>query len=327
MKVELRSSFAGLESAWERLRARSQADHLFLSYPWQSTWWAIFGRPDALHLILVWDGDDLAGIAPLYREGTTLRFIGSADLTDYLDCLYRPDAAPILFEALGNHLAEAGQLDLDLCCLRGGSPTLAHLRRLEAGSGGLFQVRVEEDDVCPAVELPSDWETYLARLTKKDRHELRRKLRRLETGHTVRHDRIASIEALRAAWPDFFRLQALSRPEKAEFQTPLVREFFERVAEEIVPRGWLEMHCLAVDGVRVAAVICFAQGTELWLYNSGYDPAYRHLSVGLLLKALCLRQALESGKTRFDFLRGREPYKYDLGATDRPIYRARVARG
>lgn len=325
MRVELRSSFAGLEAAWEGLRACSPANHVFLSYAWQTTWWSILGPPETLHLILVWDGDDLAAVAPLWRDGRSLRFVGGVDLTDYLDCLYQLDAAPVLFEALRHHLAEAGGLDLDLACLPEGSPTIASLSDFAAS--GAFRVRVEEVDVCPAVDLRGGWDGYLTGLTKKDRHELRRKLRRLEAAGAVRHSQIASLPAIREAWPDFFRLHALSRPEKVEFLTPEVRQFFEQLAEVLFPRGWFQLHFLEVDGVRVSAVICFAQGEELWLYNSGYDPEYRHLSVGLLLKALCLRDAAEAGLRRFDFLRGREPYKYHLGATDRPVYRVHVARG
>jgi CelD/BcsL family acetyltransferase involved in cellulose biosynthesis len=62
------------------------------------------------------------------------------------------------------------------------------------------------------------------------------------------------------------------------------------------------------------------------LYNSGYDPGYSHLSVGLLNKALSIKDAVERGRESFEFLRGTERYKYDLGAQDRAIYRLTVHR-
>ena len=324
MKVELRSSFTGLEQPWEALRRQSNANHVFSSFGWQTTWWSSFGAGYDLHLIVVWDQDELVAVAPFYRDGATLRLIGGADLTDYLDLLYRPEGAIPLFQALGNHLAEAGQLRLDLRCVPAESATMTYLARFGDRDG--YQVTIENDDVCPAIDLPGDWETYLSGLTKKDRHELRRKLRRLQEHHTVRHYRVDGLPAIRASWPDFFRLQALSRPEKAAFQTARNRLFFEQIAEAFYPRGWFQLHFLEVDGERVSSVICFDQADELWLYNSGYDPGYRQLSVGLLLKAMCLRQAISAGKRRFDFLRGREPYKYDLGAKDRLLYRVQVTK-
>jgi len=78
--------------------------------------------------------------------------------------------------------------------------------------------------------------------------------------------------------------------------------------------------------VRAAAVLCFESEQELLLYNSGYDPAFAPLSVGFVSKALTLKRAIEEGKQRFDFLRGAEPYKYDLGAQDLKVYRLVIRR-
>ena len=81
-----------------------------------------------------------------------------------------------------------------------------------------------------------------------------------------------------------------------------------------------------LDGVRVAACINFDYGDSYLLYNSGYDPAYSQLSVGFVNKAWSIKDAIESGKRTFDFLRGTERYKYDLGAEDRSIYTIRIRR-
>jgi CelD/BcsL family acetyltransferase involved in cellulose biosynthesis len=91
-------------------------------------------------------------------------------------------------------------------------------------------------------------------------------------------------------------------------------------------RGWLSLAFLDVNGRRVATTLSFDYDNSFSLYNSGYDPAYSSLAVGLLHKALCIKHAIESGETRFDFLRGAEPYKYDLGGKDVPIYRFVVRR-
>jgi CelD/BcsL family acetyltransferase involved in cellulose biosynthesis len=83
---------------------------------------------------------------------------------------------------------------------------------------------------------------------------------------------------------------------------------------------------LRINGRPAAAVLCFDAGSYLYMYNSGYDPEFSGLSVGLVSKALCLRWAIENGKTGIDFLRGDEPYKYDLGAADQQIYSLHVTR-
>jgi CelD/BcsL family acetyltransferase involved in cellulose biosynthesis len=72
--------------------------------------------------------------------------------------------------------------------------------------------------------------------------------------------------------------------------------------------------------------LCFDYNNDIYLYNSAYDPAYSSLSVSLLLKVFNIRDAVEHGKKRFDFLSGDEPYKYDLGGHDVPLYQCLITR-
>ena len=75
----------------------------------------------------------------------------------------------------------------------------------------------------------------------------------------------------------------------------------------------------------MASCICFDYAGSYLLYNSGYDPNYSALSVGLLNKALCVRDAIEKGRDTFNFLKGSERYKYNLGAKDMAV-RSMVVR-
>ncbi|MBE0605380.1 MAG: GNAT family N-acetyltransferase, partial [Deltaproteobacteria bacterium] len=59
-------------------------------------------------------------------------------------------------------------------------------------------------------------------------------------------------------------------------------------------------------------------------YNSGYDPERREAQPGLVLIARCIEDALGEGAPEYDFLRGTERYKYDLGGVDRVVYRVTV---
>ena len=98
------------------------------------------------------------------------------------------------------------------------------------------------------------------------------------------------------------------------------------MATEFAVRGQFRMALLELDGKRVAACISFDYLDSYLLYNSGYDPDFSYLSVGILNKAFAIREAIGAGKRYFDFLRGPERYKYDLGAVDRTIYRLVVRR-
>ena len=79
------------------------------------------------------------------------------------------------------------------------------------------------------------------------------------------------------------------------------------------------------DGRPLAATIAFEDADTYYLYNSAYDPALAHLSAGIVLLAVLISQTLAVGFTRFDFLKGAEPYKFQLGAAARELFELRVA--
>jgi CelD/BcsL family acetyltransferase involved in cellulose biosynthesis len=178
----------------------------------------------------------------------------------------------------------------------------------------------------PAAALPATWDAYVDGLGKKERHELRRKLRRLEAAGEVHQKTYSDPQELPGCMGDFFRLMRMSREDKERFLTPEREGFFLDLATGLAARGQFRLSFLELNGIRVAGCITFDYGGAHLLYNSGYDPAYASLSVGLLNKALCIKDAIEAGKHTFDFLKGPERYKYDLGGKERSVYRLTVRR-
>ena len=88
----------------------------------------------------------------------------------------------------------------------------------------------------------------------------------------------------------------------------------------------LRLFFLELEGRPVATSLCFDYDSSRLLYNSGYDPEFSYYSVGLLLDALCLREAIEQKLGYFDFLRGDEPYKAHLGGQQHVLYQMVVKR-
>jgi CelD/BcsL family acetyltransferase involved in cellulose biosynthesis len=208
--------------------------------------------------------------------------------------------------------------------MREDSPSLAALPSVAAEFGVSFTS--EAEDVCPQTELLDSWEAYVESLDRKHRHELRRKLRKLPQAGEVELEVLSSPGEIGAEMADFLQMHRASRTEKAAFMTDQMERFFRKLVSALADEGAAEMLFLRLGGKRAAAVMCFTGEEETLLYNSGYDPDYAQFSVGLLSKALALQRAIEQGKKRFDFLRGRERYKYELGAKDFTVYRAVVGR-
>lgn len=298
--------------------------NVFLHPVWLRTWLAEFGERFEPVFIRCGSEEPWA-VAPLMRDGERLTFIGEARICDFTDFAVDPAEEGRAYPELWGRICAEDWSEIDLWGLPAASATRQAIRGL-AGSSG-YTVTEEREAVSPRVNLPRSWEAYLGGLSKKDRHELRRKMRRLfESGARVElevHDR---QEDVNAAMDDFLRLHAISRADKAEFMSGRMPLFFRRAASSLSREGLVRLFMLTIDGNAAASVLCFDAGCSLYMYNSGYDPDYASLSVGLVSKALCLQWAIENGKESLDFLRGSEPYKYDLGARDRDIYRLVVRR-
>ncbi|MGH2544494.1 MAG: GNAT family N-acetyltransferase [Ardenticatenaceae bacterium] len=327
MRIECRddeAAFDALEEAWEALHERSATATIFNSVPYARLWWRHFGVPEALQLWTVWDNETLVGVAPLYetpdeRGAPARRFVGGVEVSDYLDVVAEPGWEAAVVAALLERWADAPcRCPLDLRAIRDASPTREAFLRLAPEWG--FFVAVEQEAVCPVIVLPGSWEAYLEGLDRKLRHELRRKLRK------AGQEALVSMHHVPAAlvaeeMEDFFRLHALSSPEKAAFMTPTMRAFFRDLAVTFSQRGWLDLVYLSVDGVRAATHLNFRFRDEVQLYNGGHDSSIREgLSPGWLLLCYCIEEAIAEGQKRFDFLQGDEDYKFRFGARAEAVW-------
>ena len=108
---------------------------------------------------------------------------------------------------------------------------------------------------------------------------------------------------------------------------PEIASFFERLAKEFDPLGWLQLDFLEIGERAVASTFAFRLGHTFYLYNSAYEPDASRLSPGLVLVSELVKRSLEDDGTRvIDFLRGPERYKYQLGSEAVPLNNVRVMK-
>jgi CelD/BcsL family acetyltransferase involved in cellulose biosynthesis len=285
-------------------------------------WWREFSPKAELFLGVVRENSDIIGIAPLQVKERRAFLIGSADVCDYLDFVVALGKERRFFNALLDNLRKEGIEYLDLETLRPDSAALTHL--VGMAQERKYEVSCQQIGVSVELALPSTWEGYLGMLTGKQRREIRRKLRRLtEMGGTA-YRVIQDRAAVRETMDTFLRLFIQSRQEKAAFMTEQMESFFKAVTEKMAEAGLLRLGVLELGVVPVAMVMCFDYNDCLYLYNSGYDPQYRSLSAGLLSKVLSIKDSIERGRKKFDFLKGAEAYKYQLGGGEIPLYSCQI---
>jgi len=275
-----------------------------------------------MYLATVRQGKEIIGIAPLLVREERASIIGSADVCDYLDFVVAPGMERDFFSVLLDDLREKGINHLDLAPLRPDSTVLTNLVGMARKQG--HEVLCHPEHVSLELDLPPTWDEYLATLSKKQRHEVRRKLRRLWEAGNVEHRCVEVGREVAAYMDTFLKLFSLSREEKANFMTPRMESFFRSLAEAMAEIGLLRFGIIELDTVPVAMTIGFDYNDSHYLYNSAYDPHFEYLSVGLLCKILCLKESIERGRKKWDFLGGGEAYKYQLGGQEIPLYSCQI---
>jgi len=268
-------------------------------------------------------GDPPYAIATLARSADgTVRFAGG-ELTDEQDIVSAPDAGDRAARAVARWIAIERAPRVLLEYVPADTPTLDAMSEIFRTSG--YRVTREKLVTSPRIALAADFETYVQVLGKKERHELRRKLRRFETtpGTSFRwakdHERPAVLDR-------FFELHRLSKGDKAAFMTESTEAFFRDLADALAAAGWLRLGVVRAFDQDAAVLLAFAYGDTLALYNAAYDPALGSLSLGIASHAFAVRDAIAQGFKIYDLLRGDEPYKYDLGAVDRWLWRLEAVR-
>jgi CelD/BcsL family acetyltransferase involved in cellulose biosynthesis len=309
---------SSLTALWKDPAAGLTWTSPFVLPPWLSTWWQHFGAGFESHIAAVRDDGRVIGVAPLKLSGQTASIIGSKDVCDYLDFVVAPGREDDFSAQLLDHLRRQGVQRFDLGLLRADSVVLTRFAAFAARQG--CQVVSRPEDVTYEMELPADWEAYLQLLDTKQRHEVRRKLRRLPEGGRVDFALQRPDSAPSPSMDAFMHLFSLARDgAKAAFMTLPMEAFFRSLAQAMAAEGLLRLGVLQLDSHQVAMIMCFDYNGIIYLYNSGFDPQHQWLSVGLLSKVLTIKQSIDEGKRRFEFLKGNEVYKHHLGGQEFPL--------
>ncbi len=349
-------------STWDDLAALNPLATPFSSWAFHRAWWDAYGTNATEQTLVVCPpaGEPIA-IVPLMarhevepadadlhtmiRHGSALgltpvaptaaaRFFGASYHADYATVIGDPADFPAVATAIVRHLASpaAGAWDaIDLrrvrCADPAGEALAAAFGGAEIASG--WTLNVDREDVCPVVTfgLGASIDDYLGTLGKKERHEIRRKVRRAEA--------VGEIELTDSAHPideleTFIDLHQRRWGEAGLFPDTAggaqSRTLFRRMFELFGADGPLRLSFLSVGGRRIAAGVHFETPEGLLYYNAGIDTDARDLSPGVLMVYAYVQRALERGLPRLDFLRGDEPSKYEWGAVDEPIQRILVRR-
>ena len=151
---------------------------------------------------------------------------------------------------------------------------------------------------CPYIELPATWQNYLGSLRAHTRKNWRQYGGWLQKDHLVAFRKYAGDTDLRAEMEPLFILHKKRWRQKgftSKFTSTVEQDFYYDVSKLFWQNGWLNLSFLDVDGKSVSAV---------W----GFD--YAAYGIGTIYVARRIEDYFRNGRTKFDFLKGDESYKF-----------------
>ena len=315
-------SFETLFSYWRNSDLSLKWDCFFVLPPWLKVWWSIFGSTSEMYLCAVRHAEEVIGIAPLLLENETASFMGGTDVCDYQDFIIAPGRSNDFFSVLLDDLSGKDITALDLKSVRPDSATMLKLADIATKRG--CEVICSQSDVSFELDLPATWDEYLLQLKGKQRHEIRRKLRRLQEAGNISYRVVEEVKAVKKEIETFFELFRLSREDKEIFMTDKMASFFRSLAKVLAAEKMLKLFFMDINEIPVAAVLCFDDNSSIYLYNNGFDIRFNSLSVGTLCKVFSIKDSIENGRHKYDFLKGAETYKYRLGGKEMPLYECKI---
>ena len=312
---------------WHELVEADPSGTFFHTPAFLKLYWEEFGETPE-HLLLAFaeedDGSQVGAVA-FERIGRTLRFLGGTEITDYMG----PVGVPGRQDAMAKELLTAlltrdDWADADLRGLPEDQPWFGLLR--DAASAQGLDVTEDEDGVSPFLPLPGSWEDYLAGLSSKYRHEIKRKARKLVEEAGEFRIVTADDETMIPMLDRFVELHRMSEGPKGVFMVPGMEIFFRRLGEAFCADGVFRLSFIEVGGQLAAGTIGFVWGGTSYLYNSAFDRSWGNLAPGMVLVGEDIRLAIEEGCGGFDLLKGDYAYKYRFGSHPRAVKRLVVMR-
>ena len=312
---------------WENLLIESDFPHPFASFTFYNSWVETFVDDlTQIKMLFFYNENNLVGLAPIFvdHDKKSVSILGDKDLFDYRDIIYISECAEEIYIEFLSYLKLQPWFQGYTIFMQS-IPESSELFNLVNTDklNNFADVEIKEEDVTPIYDVNGVWDDYLLALKKKQRHEIRRKLRKFES-QDFQFKLIRNNDVLSEFLSDFYELFINSREDKKEFLTDERKTFFNKMLFAFAEKNELKILSYYDGNILISACIVIEYANIYFLYNSAYSLDYNSYSVGLVSKIIALKQSIENNNHAFNFLRGNERYKYELGGEDIKLHEIKL---
>jgi len=334
--------FYSLKDNWNQIVMNSSAT-IFQTFEWLYYWWKYFvsSHQYTLHIILIYTGDNLIGIAPCFIQSFAmlgfdifkqLKLLGCGlnsgksssnpieqkGISDYLDIICKNGFENAVASTFVSYINDFKFFfdKIDFQNIPGDSFIYNWILPLLKGTG--YETVRLKSDLCPKLKVPNSMDSYLEMVKSNTRRKLRQVVKQMESDSGSKIEEVqlqnytSAFQNLKMLhqkrWNELGYLGLFSDGRFEKFQNEISRLFMEN--------GWLWFKTLKLNDKIIAVRLGFKFKNEMYDYLSGFDvtPLSASIRPGMVLLILMIKDAIENEFHYVDFLRGAEDYKFEISS-------------
>ena len=314
-KIVNLAEFEKLKADWSKILERNDTKNVFLTFEWLYSWWKVYGREKELFLLVVREGPEIVGLAPLMRstigrfgrKQKVIQFIGTPNV-DYCDFI-GADKELIARQIIGHledHKSEWDVVELSQISDRSGTLPIIEEILNESGRPHLKK----EIETCYGyvynglVDERANFSYHRGATLKKAVNHFNR-----EGG--LQLEKITDPAEIEKILPHFFHLH-INRWRETGSPSKFLREencrFFNELVRTLGPLGEICFFVLKSGDLSVAMIFNFEYGKVINHYTIAINVYFRDRSPGILLLLQQSEYLIRRGYD-LDFSRGAHQYK------------------
>jgi len=315
-----------LKDTWNNLVNQSADNSIFLTWEWLYNWWLIYNKNKKLFIVLLFLNNELIAIAPLFthtNKPNELYLIGSTNTgSDYLNFIIKKGFEQESLDFFFNLLLKKFYI-INLTDVSSNSYLIKYLKQSK------YHVFVKKSTVCPYINLPSSFNTYLNSLSKNMRYTINRKMKQYKNKFrgnfiTANNNDDAQLSTFFNLFLDFNIQRMDCKGIESPFKDSKFLKFHRNILKFFSKNNWLQLSLLEVNNEPIAAIYNFKYNKKVYYYQSGFLTKWEKISPGVILFSYSIKEAIKNNMEIFDFLKGEEQYKFSWTKDFTSIYNIHV---
>jgi len=332
--------FKDIAKDWDILLQKSNSNTIYLNWKWLYTWYLIFKEDRELNILLVYDNEELVGIAPLIsrkikRFGLltiqSLEFLGTGENAEdeicslYLDFITITKKEELVYKAIYEYLFKHIE-SWDEIIL---SEVLRPEKYKNYFPGNKNNISIYHKETSYYVNLPNSWQEYINKFSAKRRKTINNGRNRLKRNETFEVYITKNKHNLNN---DYYYLSKLHqirqniKKNKGAFASEKFNQFLKDILEYYFDKNQILLLFIKINNEPIGVLYSFLYNGVILAYQTGFNPSILPtVGVGKQTFHYTIEYGIENKFHEFDMQVGAEDsYKAEWSPLSRKLYEIHI---